>query len=150
MKMPVVAIKFFSQKQPLDSRDYTPVQATSGSAGFDIYSMQDATIYPGAREAISTGLYVEVPEGYVLKLYPRSGLALRGLTLANCVGIIDSDYRGEVKAIILNTSNEIKHITKGDRIIQAMLERVVPTEWLFSRELNPTSRGSGGFGSTGV
>lgn len=133
--------------------DYKPQKASEGAACYDVYATEAHTIYPGARELVGTGVYVEVPSGYVLKLYPRSGLSLRGLTLANCTGIIDSDYRGEIKAIILNTSNDIRHIDMGDRIAQFMVERV--EDYTFTlvqnlEDLSLTKRGDGGFGSTGT
>lgn len=126
-----------------------PRRATLGSAGWDICAAESITVYPGERVLVSTGLHVAVREGMVLKLYPRSGTAKNGITLANCVGIIDSDYRGEVKLLVTNITNDVKHIDYGDRIAQGLLERVSSSRWVEVDELDETARGSGGFGSTG-
>jgi dUTP pyrophosphatase len=105
---------------------------------------------PHSRALIPTGLYVEIPEGYEIQVRPRSGLALKeGLSLANCVGTVDSDYRNEVGIIILNTSKEDKFIEDGERIAQLLIKEAPQFEWEEVFELSTTERNLGGFGSTG-
>lgn len=104
---------------------------------------------PHSRALIPTGLYMAIPEGYELQIRPRSGLALKeGLSLANCTATIDSDYRGEVGIIILNTSNEDRFIEDGERIAQILLKRVEQFSWEEVENLSETRRGEGGFGHT--
>lgn len=104
---------------------------------------------PHSRALIPTGLYMAIPEGYELQARPRSGLALKeGLSLANCTATIDSDYRGEVGIIILNTSNEDRFIEDGERIAQILLKKVEQFVWNEVEELPKTLRGEGGFGHT--
>ena len=104
---------------------------------------------PHSRVLIPTGLYMAIPFGYELQVRPRSGLALKeGLSLANCVATIDSDYRGEVGIIILNTSNEDRFIEDGERIAQILLKKVETWEWKEVKNLSNTERGEGGFGHT--
>lgn len=104
---------------------------------------------PHSRALIPTGLYMAIPEGYELQVRPRSGIALKeGLSLANCPATIDSDYRGEVGIIILNTSNEDRFIEDGERIAQILLKKVEQFEWKEVESLPATARGEGGFGHT--
>jgi len=98
---------------------------------------------------ISTELFVEVPEGYMMQVVSRSGLSVRGVVVANAPGIIDSDYRGEVKIIMHNQSNRAVDVRKGDRIAQGYIVPVINVDFLLVDELNKTRRDSGGFGSTG-
>jgi len=105
----------------------------------------------GMAELIPTGIYIEVPVGYVAKVYARSGMAdSRGLAPSNCVGIIDSDYRGQVFVSLYNSSQVTQYIESGDRIAQLVFEKVERIEWDVVDELTQTERGVGGFGSTGV
>lgn len=128
-----------------------PKKATDGSAAYDLVAtsrtddMRDGYIY-------GTGLAFEIPAGYCIKLYPRSGLAIKnGVTLSNCVAVIDADYRGEVKIHLVPTDPiggiNFPHI--GDRVAQMMVEKLVKTDFQEVDELGQTERGDGGFGSTG-
>ncbi len=127
-----------------------PAYATTGAAGMDVVSAEDVTIAPGARHAVATGLAVAIPHGYEIQVRPRSGLALKhGVTVPNAPGTIDSDYRGEVKAILINHGAEPFEIRRGDRVAQLVVAPVVQGEWLDVPELDATVRGEGGFGSTG-
>lgn len=134
-----------------------PVKSTPGSAGWDVFASLPPDIYleipSGERIAVPTGLFLEIPHGYVVSLRPRSGLALKhGLTLPNSPATIDSDYRGELKIIMINLGKETVRINHGDRIAQLLLEKVEDFEWEVSDRENfsQTDRGTGGFGSTGI
>jgi dUTP pyrophosphatase len=130
-----------------------PCYATDGSAGLDLLAAVDADIEigPGERAAIPCGIAIALPEGFEAQIRPRSGLALHhGVTLLNAPGTIDSDYRGEVKAILINLGTEPFHVRRGMKIAQmviARFERATPVE---VGELPQTVRGAGGFGSTGL
>lgn len=128
-----------------------PIQAHDYDAGFDLCATGAAiTIEPFGRAAVPTGLAFEIPRGYEMQVRPRSGLALKkGLTVLNSPGTIDAGYRGEVKVILHNTSKEPVTIAQGDRIAQAVVARVESVTWTEVAELSDSSRGSGGFGSTG-
>jgi dUTP pyrophosphatase len=127
-----------------------PAYATTGAAGMDVVSAEDVTIAPGARHAVATGLSLAIPEGYEIQVRPRSGLALKhGITVPNTPGTIDSDYRGELKVILINLGPEPFAIARGDRVAQLMLAPVVQAAWSEVAELDATDRGEGGFGSTG-
>lgn len=127
-----------------------PGYATEGAAGMDIVSAEDVTIAPGARHAVATGLALAIPPGYEIQVRPRSGLALKhGITVPNTPGTIDSDYRGELKIILINHSPEPFAIARGDRVAQLVLAPVVQAAWIEVDELDDTARGTGGFGSTG-
>lgn len=127
-----------------------PAYATSGAAGMDIVSAEQVTIAAGARHAVATGLAVAIPEGYEIQVRPRSGLALKhGISVPNTPGTIDSDYRGELKVILINLGDEPFAIARGDRIAQLVLAPVVQAAWAEVDELDATDRGAGGFGSTG-
>jgi dUTP pyrophosphatase len=127
-----------------------PAYATSGAAGMDVVSAEEVTIAPGARHAVATGLAVAIPEGYEIQVRPRSGLALKhGITVPNTPGTIDSDYRGELKVILINLGDEPFAIQRGDRVAQLVLAPVVQAAWDEVAELDETDRGAGGFGSTG-
>lgn len=128
-----------------------PAYATSGSAGCDLVSEEDVLLLPGGRVAVSTGLHLEIPEDYVGMVCPRSGLALKhGVTVLNAPGIIDSDFRGEVKVILINLSQQEYSLKKGDRIAQLILSPVFQGRLKETGTLSDTSRGAGGFGSTGA
>ena len=127
-----------------------PAYATTGAAGMDVVSAEDVVIAPGARHAVATGLAMAIPEGYEIQVRPRSGLALKhGITVPNTPGTIDSDYRGELKVILINLGDEPFTIARGDRVAQLVLAPVVQAAWDEVAELDTTERGTGGFGSTG-
>jgi dUTP pyrophosphatase len=127
-----------------------PAYATEGAAGMDVVSAEDVTIAPGARHAVATGLAMAIPPGFEIQVRPRSGLALKhGITVPNTPGTIDSDYRGELKVILINHGAEPFDIRRGDRVAQLVLAPVIQASWLPVEELDETARGEGGFGSTG-
>lgn len=127
-----------------------PEYATVGSAGMDVVAAEDVTLAPAARHAVATGLAVAIPPGFEIQVRPRSGLALKhGITVPNTPGTIDSDYRGELKVILINHGAEAFEIRRGDRIAQLVLAPVTQLSWLKVDELDDTARGAGGFGSTG-
>jgi dUTP pyrophosphatase len=127
-----------------------PEYATAGAAGMDVLSAEDLTLAPGARHAVATGLSVAIPPGYEIQVRPRSGLALKhGIGVPNTPGTIDSDYRGELKVILINHGAEPFDIHRGDRIAQLVLAPVTLAKWDEVAELDATARGAGGFGSTG-
>lgn len=127
-----------------------PAYATDGAAGMDVVSAEDVTLAPGARHAVATGLALAIPHGYEVQVRPRSGLALKhGISVPNTPGTIDSDYRGELKVILINLGSEPFAIRRGDRVAQLVLAPVVQAGWLEVTELDETVRGAGGFGSTG-
>jgi dUTP diphosphatase len=129
-----------------------PSRQTAGSAGFDLASAEpDFVLAPGERRSVATGLAVEIPPGIEGQVRPRSGLALRhGITLPNAPGTIDSDYRGEVRVILQNLGAEPVTIVRGDRIAQLVFARYETPELVDATELEQSTRGAGGFGSTGV
>ncbi|MEO0062129.1 MAG: hypothetical protein RLZZ08_689 [Pseudomonadota bacterium] len=127
-----------------------PSYATAGAAGMDVLSAEQVTIAPAARHAVATGLSVAIPAGYEIQVRPRSGLALKhGITVPNTPGTIDSDYRGELKVILINHGAEPFAIERGDRIAQLVLAPVTQAAWAEVAALDETARGTGGFGSTG-
>lgn len=127
-----------------------PAYATDGAAGMDVVSAEDVTLAPGARHAVATGLALAIPAGFEIQVRPRSGLALKhGITVPNTPGTIDSDYRGELKVILINHGGEPFQIRRGDRVAQLVLAPVTRAGWLEVEELDDTARGAGGFGSTG-
>lgn len=131
-----------------------PAYETSGSAGMDVRAAVPDTdpmvLMPGARAMVPTGLSVAIPEGYEIQVRPRSGLAAKhGITCLNTPGTIDSDYRGEIKVILVNLGDTPFTIARGERIAQLVLAPVIRFGWKQVDSLNETSRGAGGFGSTG-
>ncbi len=127
-----------------------PAYATVGAAGMDVVAAEDAAIVPGARHAVGTGLALAIPSGFEVQVRPRSGLALRhGVTVPNTPGTIDSDYRGELKVILINHGDTTFVVKRGDRIAQLVLAPVTRAEWVEAEHLDATERGEGGFGSTG-
>ncbi len=127
-----------------------PAYATEGAAGMDVLAAEEVTLAPGDRHAVATGLAVAIPHGFEIQVRPRSGLALKhGISVPNAPGTIDSDYRGELKVILINHGAEPFDIRRGDRIAQLVLAPVTRASWLKVDELNDTARGEGGFGSTG-
>jgi dUTP pyrophosphatase len=130
-----------------------PEYATPLSAGMDLKANTSEPIIlkPLERQMIPTGISIQLPEGYEAQVRPRSGLAGKyGITVANAPGTVDADYTGEIKVILINLSNENFLINPGDRIAQMVIARYERVEWDEVAELNPTERGDGGFGSTGV
>ena len=127
-----------------------PAYETSGSAGMDIRSEESLVIQPGDRALVSTGLFIELPEGYEAQIRARSGFAVRnGIGLVNGIGTIDSDYRGEIKVSLINWGKEPFEIQKGDRIAQMVVSRYERVAWDAVEDLEDTGRGTGGFGSSG-
>ena len=130
-----------------------PTKGSSGAAGYDLYAnIADGaeTINPYETKKISTGLGMEIPHGYAGLIFARSGLATkRGLRPANCVGVVDSDYRGDVGVILVNHGLEQFCVMQGDRIAQMVINKVEQVDFVQVAELDETSRGAGGFGSTG-
>ncbi len=130
----------------------TPFYATERSAGMDIKANieEPITLQPLQRAMVPTGLYIALPEGTEAQIRPRSGLAAKhGITVLNTPGTIDADYRGEIKVILVNLSNEDFVINPGERIAQMVVARYEQVEWDAVEVLDDTERGAGGFGSTG-
>lgn len=127
-----------------------PQYQTSGAAGMDVTSVKKIVIHPGERALVPTGLSFEIPADYEIQVRPRSGLAFKhGITVLNSPGTIDSDYRGELGVILMNSGKDDFNIEVGDRIAQIVLCPVVKMEFKIVESLTDTNRGSGGFGSTG-
>ncbi|WP_010662245.1 dUTP diphosphatase [Marinilabilia salmonicolor] len=142
-------------KVKLINRSDNPVPefATEGSAGVDLRAFIEDTIVlkPLERAIVPTGLFIELPLGTEAQIRPRSGLAAKsGITVLNSPGTIDSDYRGEIKVIMVNLSNDSFEISNGDRICQMVVHQYERFEWNNVVELNESGRGAGGFGHTGV
>ena len=134
------------------SNNPTPTYGTSLSAGMDLraYVEGPITVSPGERKLIKTGLHIELPEGYEAQVRPRSGLAFKkGITVLNSPGTIDADYRGDIGVILINHSNQEFAVNSGDRIAQLVISKFEKVDWETSDEINSTSRGDSGFGSTG-
>jgi dUTP pyrophosphatase len=145
--MPSVIIRVVNR-----SANSLPEYATSGASGMDVRADLASTVVlmPMERKLIPTGLFMEIPEGFEVQVRPRSGLAIKqGLTCLNTPGTIDSDYRGEVKVILVNLSGEVQEVHPGDRIAQLIVQKVERAEWSKVEELNATVRNEGGFGHTG-
>ncbi len=141
-----VAVKRLPHGEGLD----LPAYATDGAAGMDVVAAEAVTIAPGGRHAVATGLALAIPPGFEVQVRPRSGLALKhGITVPNTPGTIDSDYRGELKVILINHGAKPFEIIRGDRVAQLVLAPVTRAVWDEVAELDETARGAGGFGSTG-
>lgn len=136
----------------LDDGMQMPRHQHDGDAGFDLSSAVDFVLEPGERATIPTGIAVAIPRGYAGLVLPRSGLAARhGIALVNSPGLIDSGYRGEIAVVMINTDKrEPFHIKRGDRIAQLVVQRIEEVTLAQVDGLNETSRGAGGFGSTGT
>ena len=135
------------------SKHPLPEYATPGSARMDLRANIDApiTLAPGERKLISTGIYIALPVGYEAQIRPRSGLALKyGIGLANMLGTCDSDYRGEIRVILINLGQENFVVNDGERIAQMVIAKHERAEWEVVEELDETERGEGGYGHTGV
>lgn len=138
----------------IDSAAIIPTRGSEEAAGYDLYSyIPDnipVTILPGETKKIQTGVAMEIPKGYAGLIYARSGLACKqGLAPANKVGVVDSDYRGEIIVALHNHSSELRIVENGERIAQLVIAPFLSVEFSEVDELDNTSRGSGGFGSTG-
>ena len=127
-----------------------PAYATPGAAAMDVVAAEDVDLMPGERHAVATGFRVAIPDGYEIQVRPRSGLAYKhGITVPNTPGTIDSDYRGEIKVLLINHGTESFPVRRGERIAQMMLAVCTKAEFDEVDELCETTRGAGGFGSTG-
>ncbi len=134
----------------LNQNAQIPAYQTKEAAGFDLHSVEDTIINPGERKLIGTGLAFEIERGYEIQIRPRSGFAFKhGITVLNSPGTIDSDYRGEIKVLLINLGSEPFEIKCGERIAQAVVAPVIQAEIEEVENLSDTERGSGGFGSTG-
>lgn len=145
--MSAIEIKIINQ-----SANPLPAYATAGSSGMDIRANLETpqTLQPFERVLIATGLFIELPEGYEAQIRPRSGLAIKqGITCLNTPGTIDADYRGEIKVILINLSQEEHVIRQGDRIAQMVFQKVEKGSWIETEQLEITQRNAGGFGHTG-
>ncbi|MBZ4190116.1 dUTP diphosphatase [Niabella beijingensis] len=145
--MASIEIKIINQ-----SSNPLPGYATTGASGMDIRAHLEApvTLKSLERALIPTGIFMEIPEGYEVQVRPRSGLAIKqGLTCLNTPGTIDADYRGEVKVILINLSNEEQVIQHGDRVAQLVVQKVEKAGWVETASLSETVRAAGGFGHTG-
>ena len=127
-----------------------PTYATDGAAGLDVVAAENLTLAPGQRRAVATGFAIAIPHGYEVQVRPRSGLALKhGITCLNTPGTIDEDYRGEVKVILANLGVEPFQVRRGERIAQLVPAPVLKAAFREVETLGETTRGAGGFGSTG-
>jgi dUTP pyrophosphatase len=146
--MSIIKVKIINQ-----SPNALPDYATEGSAGMDLRAHLPGPVVlkPLERQLIPTGLYMELPLGYEAQVRPRSGLAIKqGITCLNSPGTVDSDYRGEIKVILINLSNEEQVLHPGDRIAQMVIGPVVQAGWEVVEEISVTTRNAGGFGHTGL
>ena len=149
--MPLPEISIALQRLPHGEGLPVPAYATAGAAGMDVVAAEDLNLAPGARHAVATGFAMAIPEGYEVQVRPRSGLALKhGITCLNTPGTIDSDYRGEVKVILANLGSDPFPIRRGDRIAQLVPTPVQKAAFALVDNLDETTRGAGGFGSTGL
>jgi dUTP pyrophosphatase len=135
----------------INSEAILPHYMHKGDAGMDLFSCENYILGPGERKLFGIGLKIEIPEGYEMQIRPKSGLTLKyGITVLNTPGTIDSSYRGEVGVILINHRDEDYEIKKGEKIAQAVINRVETAEITEVEELSDSSRGEGGFGSTGL
>lgn len=133
------------------SPEFLPVRKNPGDAGADLKSTGYASIRPGGTIILGTGVKLSIPEGHVGLVFSRSGIAAKqGLRLANCVGVIDSGYRGEIMIPLHNDSDVAQEVERGDRVAQIVIVPIVTPEFMAVDELPESERGSGGFGSTGI
>lgn len=135
-----------------ESANSLPEYATPGSSGMDLRASLPAPLHlrPMERSLVPTGLFIELPKGYEAQIRPRSGLAIKhGITCLNAPGTIDADYRGEIKVVLINLSQEEQVIQHGDRIAQMVFAKVEKIKWASVKKINTTKRNKGGFGHTG-
>jgi dUTP pyrophosphatase len=145
----IVKYKKFDENKEL----FLPSYQTKGASGMDLMSIEKVGISPGQRKLVSTNLCIEIPNGMEIQIRPRSGLAAKyGITILNTPGTVDSDYRGEIKVILYNSSNDFYTVNVGDRIAQLVLAKVeyMDLTKVVGESLSETTRGEGGFGSTGL
>ena len=141
-----VELKFINE-----SENVNPEYAYKSDSGFDLRASEDVWVFPNSRSLVPTGLKFNIPDGYEIQVRSKSGLALnQGLFVLNSPGTVDADYRGEIGVILVNLSNEDFIIENGERIAQLIIAKHERAEWIEVTELSETSRGEGGFGSTGV
>jgi len=127
-----------------------PRYQTEGSAGMDLVSTEPVELAPGERKLVGTGIQVAIPAGFEGQVRPRSGLAVRhGISMVNTPGTIDSDYRGEIKVLLINLGDSVVKLGQGERVAQLVICPVMRADWLVVESLDDTERGGGGFGSTG-
>jgi len=128
-----------------------PRYQTEGSAGMDLVSTEPVELAPGERKLVGTGIQVAIPAGFEGQVRPRSGLAVRhGISMVNTPGTIDSDYRGEIKVLLINLGDSVVKLGQGERVAQLVICPVMRADWRVVESLDDTERGGGGFGSTGV
>lgn len=128
-----------------------PRHAHKGDAGLDLTSRESVDVWPGQTVMVTTGVACQIPSGYVGLCFPRSGLALKhGISLANCVGVIDSGYRGVIHAPLHNIGDEVRHVDEGERVMQMVIVQYETVTCVEADELDSTERGERGFGSTGL
>jgi dUTP pyrophosphatase len=141
-----VAIVRLDPDLPLPARQYAT------DAGYDLVAREDATLAPGERVLVPTGIAIALPEGYAAFVQPRSGLAIsHGVSIVNTPGLVDSGYRGELKVVLINHDPQHKFVVRrGDRIAQLVVQRVADVTWREVEQLDDSDRGTGGHGSTGV
>ena len=132
----------------LDGKQFLPKRANPTDAGADLMSTEDLEIYPGEQKLVGTGVATKIPEGYAGFVFNRSSQGKKGITIPHSVGVIDADYRGEIKVLLKNISEDPYKISRGDRIAQLVIMPVLLPE--FIDIWNDTNRGTGGFGSTGT
>lgn len=127
-----------------------PTKGSADAAGYDLYACEPRVVCPGSTMKVNTGIAVEIPKGYFGAVFARSGLATKqGLRPANCVGVIDADYRGDIIVALYNDSTEPREVQVGDRIAQLVIIPYISPDLEVVSELSDTNRGNGGFGSTG-
>jgi len=127
-----------------------PFRQTDGSSGYDLYSTETVTLNKMDRVLVSTGISMEIPIGYEAQVRPRSGLAVKkGITVLNSPGTIDADYRGEIKVILINLSNETVILEKYERVAQLVFQKIESVNFIITNDLSDTKRAEGGFGSSG-
>ena len=144
----MIAIKLF--RLPHGEGLALPAYASEDAAGLDVSAAEELVLQPGERHAVATGFAIEIPHGYEVQVRPRSGLAIKhGITCLNTPGTIDSDYRGEVKVILVNLGHEPFPVRRGERIAQLVPAPVLRANFVEAEQLGETARGQGGFGSTG-
>jgi dUTP pyrophosphatase len=145
--MPAIEVKIINQ-----SNNDLPAYATAGASGMDIRAFLHGpkALQPMERAMIPTGVFVELPADHEIQVRPRSGLAIKqGITCLNTPGTIDADYRGEIKVILINLSQEVQVINPGDRVAQLVIQKVEKISWIPVEKLEITERNAGGFGHTG-
>lgn len=143
VKMKKVPIKI----KLLNKEAKVPIHASEGAAGFDIYAIEDVVLEPLKQTIVNTGIAVELEEGYCIQFWDRGGMGAKGIH--HFAGLLDSDYRGEFKVVLFNSTKEPYKIEKGDRVIQAVIVPIVQGEFSVVDNLNETKRGEGRFHSTG-